>query len=337
VVTNLDGERALLAAAGTDWGWRIFVNAPSTLAEVPLVRTIERLALLGTVALVVAAFVAHVLARRIEQPLKATLAAAEALRGGREVAPVSSSIQEINTVTDAMAHAGAELAARENRQRLLTAELNHRVRNMLTIVTAMVRRTLTREQPIDQAREVLLQRVAALGHANELVTASERNGAQLQTVLQTVLKPFSARAHLNGSEVTLTPKATQSLMLAFHELATNASKYGALSRSEGRINVEWRVVTNTGTDRLLLRWHELGGPPASAPLKRGFGTTLLEAIFEHDLGGKPHLAFTPDGFVCEVDLPLSAVGAQSEPPPLRSPPSMTGGEDNIVPPILQSL
>jgi PAS domain S-box-containing protein len=205
----------------------------------------------------------------------------------------------------------------ESRQRLLSDELNHRVKNTLAVVRGIAARTLADDRPPAEARRVLADRLGALARAHEALAAGDWAGARLRGLLEGELRPFGARAALNGPDLALTPKAAQTLSLVLHELATNAAKHGALSTPEGRVEVAWGLeaagpeaapASAAGLE-LRLRWRERGGPPVAPPARRGFGRTLVEQDWRHELGGKVSLDFRPDGLACELAAPAAAVVA----------------------------
>jgi len=189
----------------------------------------------------------------------------------------------------------------EQHQRLLMAEVDHRAKNMLAVVQAMLR--LTKAETIDDFRTVLEGRVAALSHAHTLLAESRWRGANLNRLLREELAPFggpeSARVGLEGPHVLMAPEAAQAMGLILHELATNAAKYGALSVPEGRLRVSW-AVTGQGLD---LTWRELDGPPVRPPGDASFGTIVIDSSVTRQLGGRITRDWTPTGLVCRIALP----------------------------------
>jgi two-component sensor histidine kinase len=195
----------------------------------------------------------------------------------------------------------------EARQRLLVAELSHRVKNMLATVQVIARRSLSSDRTLDEAREALAKRLRALAKAHDLLTASRWRGAGLRAVLAGELRPYGERAVLDGPELELAPNAAQTFALVLHELATNAAKHGALAAADGWLEVSWsRVTLPSRGDELRLVWRERDGLPVRAPSRRGFGRTLLEEGLRHELGGEVRLDFRPDGLVCELSVPAKA-------------------------------
>jgi two-component sensor histidine kinase len=139
-----------------------------------------------------------------------------------------------------------------------------------------------------------------LARVNRQLMQSNWQGVDLREIVRQELEPFVDRSTVDGVNVVLGPKQAQDFSLALHELATNASKYGALSNGVGHVEIAW-VITGNGQGRALsFRWREQGGPPAIEPAQCGFGTTLLKATFPGIT-----LHYPPQGFSCEIELPLN--------------------------------
>jgi PAS domain S-box-containing protein len=200
----------------------------------------------------------------------------------------------------------------EERQALLSREVDHRAKNALAVVQAALRLT-PKEDAVAYARAVE-GRVDALARAHNLLAGHRWEGVDLLTLLEAELAPFLAggsgggrgRAELDGPNVMLSPEATQPLAMAVHELGTNAVKHGALSAPGGRVSVSWRLAEGGTSSRLSLRWTEVGGPTvAGPPARRGFGTRVLDATVRHQLGGKVALAWEAAGLICDFEIPLA--------------------------------
>jgi PAS domain S-box-containing protein len=199
----------------------------------------------------------------------------------------------------------------QDRQRLLLAELSHRVKNTLAVVQGIAARSLSGDRTPDEARDALSKRLRALARAHDLLTASAWRGAGLRAVVEGELRPYRERVKLHGPDLTLAPKAAQTLGLVLHELATNAAKHGALSSPDGRVELAWSLASVAGSDRLRLVWRESSGPAVVVPTRRGFGRTLIEQGWRHDLGGEVDLAFLPQGVECALTVPADVVLATS--------------------------
>ena len=189
----------------------------------------------------------------------------------------------------------------EELQRLLRDELNHRVKNTLATVQAIAWQTLRTARDLPSASEALDQRIRAMAEAHDLLTARAWNGANLDDVVVRALAAFPrAKVKMSGTAIDVSPKQALALSLALHELATNATKYGSLSCSEGRVSVSWGVDDKT----LRLDWKESGGPPVTPPSHKGFGSRLLEALVLRDLGGDVKLDYEASGVRCRITVAL---------------------------------
>lgn len=190
------------------------------------------------------------------------------------------------------------------RQKLMIDELNHRVKNTLATVQSIAMQTARSHADPKTFAQGFQARLLALSHTHDLLTRSHWEGADLREILEHETEAHGAtRVSLNGPRVALDPAAALSLGMIFHELATNAAKYGALSAEGGRIQIDWSVANQTNR-RLTLSWRELGGPPVVKPERRGFGSRLIERNVHHDLAGQVELSYATDGFVAEISIPL---------------------------------
>jgi two-component sensor histidine kinase len=197
----------------------------------------------------------------------------------------------------------------EERQALLVRELDHRAKNTLAVVQAALE--LTPAADLQSFTQAIKGRVAALARAHALLSAARWSGADLRALLEAELLPFlgaapagNGRVELGGPELTLAPHAAQALSMVVHELATNATKHGALSVPDGRVSVAWRLDPDAGV--LRLRWAEEGGPPVPGePARRGFGSRVIETTVRRQLGGTLLRAWAPTGLVCEITVPLA--------------------------------
>src|SRR6476661_202093 len=198
----------------------------------------------------------------------------------------------------------SERKRHEETQRLLVSELSHRVKNMLAVVQAIAQQTLRRAQdPADFATS-FGGRIQSLSRMHGLLSQSGWQDADLQEILRDQLAAHeTSRVGASGPPVRLDPQVALHVALMLHELGTNSVKYGALSKAEGAVNVSWAVSDN----RLRLEWRERGGPPVKSPLKRGFGTNLIEQTAKGE-GGTSHMIVEADGLRWEIILPLNVAG-----------------------------
>ena len=197
----------------------------------------------------------------------------------------------------------------EERQRLLLAELQHRVRNTLGVVRSIARRSAETSTSVEEYASHLDGRLNALARIQAMVNRGPEGGFDLEYLIVEELLGYNAREgdqlRVSGPPVRFLPKAAETLALALHELATNAIKYGALSQPAGRVDVSWRLDDGDGTTRLIFDWRERGGPPVTPPKRKGFGIELLERTLAFELKGKTTLTFNPSGLHCTILIPLN--------------------------------
>ncbi len=196
----------------------------------------------------------------------------------------------------------------EEQRTLLINELNHRVKNTLATVQAIAAQTLRGAQADPSLRERLEARLLALSNAHNILTEESWEGAEIGQIVRRALEPhaYPERLRIDGPRLRLSPKAAVAIAMGIHELATNAVKYGAFSNETGRVELDWRIKSGEQPE-LELYWRENGGPPVSQPVRRGFGSRLIERNLVHDLDGSASIDYAPDGVVCRVSCPLAAV------------------------------
>lgn len=196
----------------------------------------------------------------------------------------------------------------EERERLLAQEIEHRNKNLLGVVQSIVR--LTRAPTAEELREAVIGRFEALSRAQGVLTREHRQQVELRDLLHEELAAYSintaGRVHLAGPSVSVSADAAQPLAMAFHELATNAAKYGAFANASGRLDVIWDLSQLSGS-QLAIEWKEAGGPPVETPAQEGFGTRLLRSVVEQQLRGGLSLAWEPEGVRCSISLPLQCI------------------------------
>jgi two-component sensor histidine kinase len=166
----------------------------------------------------------------------------------------------------------------EKFRKLAVDELAHRLKNKLATIHSIISFQL-RDEP--QIRDAILSRLTALSATDDLIMATQGQGADLRGILSAELRPYGvSRVSMDGPAVLLPPKLALMMALVVHELATNAAKYGALSSSAGNLSIQWSLADA----RLDLEWRESGGPAVAAPVHRGFGTRLFLRALEHLAG-----------------------------------------------------
>ncbi len=200
----------------------------------------------------------------------------------------------------------------EEHQRLLTGELQHRVKNTLALVQAIASQTLRGADDVNEMREAFAARLISLGRAHDILTQASWTEAPVGEVVEGALSVHrqadASRIRISGPNVLLSAKAALSLSLALHELATNAAKYGSLSNEGGVVNLGWHVVHAGDAPRFCLTWSEQGGPPIlTQPARRGFGSRLIERSFAAEVGGEVKLTYAPTGLTCRLEAPLASM------------------------------
>ena len=193
----------------------------------------------------------------------------------------------------------------EEHMRLMVNELNHRVKNTLATVQGIATQTLTRSEIPTDVRETLTSRLMALARAHDVLTNEKWAGADIHEMAEAAAAPYrgvdSSPFKLNGPRMNVPPNTAIALALVFHELATNAAKYGALSIPGGEVRLTWSAAPSTEGRLLQLTWREIGGPPVSPPQRTGFGTRLIRRGLAAELGGAIELDYQPAGLVCTIE------------------------------------
>jgi PAS domain S-box-containing protein len=261
--------------------------------------------------------------RKAKEGERSTLVMPSALRPGRSVeitfAPWDDGVCiAITDITDRQ--------SKEAQVRHLMAEVNHRSKNLLSVVQAVARQTAAKS-PKDFVSS-FEQRLLALAKAQDLLIKGAWRHVWLEDLIRSELEHFAAligrRVILDGPKVAVTPAAAQGLGMAFHELATNAAKYGALSNDVGAITITWRLEEGAGA-QLTLAWREVGGPTVTGPVSKGFGSSVIGPMVRSGLGADVDIAFNPEGLTWRFACPAERVVA-----PQASPPAET--EDAAVEP-----
>jgi two-component sensor histidine kinase len=202
----------------------------------------------------------------------------------------------------------------ERTHQTIMRELEHRSNNLLAVIQSIAHRSLGGE-----AKEAFEARLQALARANRALLRSNWGGVDLDQLVHSELEPFSKRASIAGASLVLPPQMAQNFTLVLHELATNSAKYGALSSDAGKIMVFWTVERNGSSSMLKFKWQESGGPPVVPPIRHGFGTKLLKAVFS-----EMRLEYPVGGLKYEIDVPLNSP-IPSQPVPAEDDAALAGG------------
>jgi light-regulated signal transduction histidine kinase (bacteriophytochrome) len=236
----------------------------------------------------------------------------------------------------------SENRAATQKQELLIAELNHRVRNILGLIRGLVVQSRMSARDVDTFASVLGDRVHALARAHDQITAKNWGPGSLSSLIATEAGAFlgegATRVSFEGPPMLLQPQAFSTVALVIHELMTNTAKHGALANATGKVAIAWDLDAE---DNLVLNWLEAEGPEVLAPTKRGFGSTIIHRSIPHELGGEANLDYAPSGlrarFVIPArlvspggDMPAIPVGIEEIARPVRLTGLVMVVEDNII-------
>lgn len=190
----------------------------------------------------------------------------------------------------------------QQQSRILNAELQHRIKNTLAMVTSIVNQTLRSLPDAGPVREVLLQRLTALANTHDILTGDGHASAAIHDIVAGALSPHDAgreQLTVEGPPLRLSERQALSLALAINELATNSVKYGAFSTRSGRVLISWSL-TEGSEGKFRFAWQESDGPPVLPPARKGFGTLLIERVVPGDFGGSARLEYDPSGLRYDI-------------------------------------
>jgi PAS domain S-box-containing protein len=207
----------------------------------------------------------------------------------------------------------------EEHQRMLIAELDHRVKNVLATVSAVASRTQDSGAPPAEFVATLAGRIQSMAATHELLSGRQWKGISVCELVRRELAPYMAKSntHLSGPDVTLSPEAAQTVSMVLHELTTNAAKHGALSTDDGLVSVRWRRAWNADAS-LCIEWQEAGGPAVHAPEKSSYGTEVIRNLIPYELGGTVDLEFAAEGVRCVVKIPATELSQGNQGGNLRA-------------------
>jgi PAS domain S-box-containing protein len=202
----------------------------------------------------------------------------------------------------------------EEHQDRLTAELDHRIKNVLARVAVVAKQTREGSTTMDQFVKALEGRIQSMAAAHSLLSLSRWQGVGVADLVRDQLAPYATGANVtvDGPNVMLSVAATQALAMVLHELVTNAAKYGALSSPNGRVSVSWdKSSGGRAAETVAIAWREIGGAAVASPARFGFGTSLIRELIPHELGGSVELAFGPEGINCLIEVPVERAPGRS--------------------------
>lgn len=277
-------------------GWTVIVGSPVHQVDGAARDAVWRGSLLALIILLTGAALAALIGARLGSAVQALVGIANP-DGGQDGAK-RTGIREIDDVGDVLRSSFAARAEGERHQQILIGELNHRVKNTLAIVQSLAHQTFRGSASPNEAIAAFEARLRALASAHNLLTEQRWEAASMMQIVRAAMTPFceANRCRINGPDFKVSPQTAVTLALALHELATNASKYGALSTGEGNIELNW----SERDGELDLVWRETDGPPVRRPAAEGFGTRLIKRSLAAELHGKVEMDFAPDGLVCRI-------------------------------------
>ena len=288
-------------------GWRVIAWASSAQVQKPLQDSVLQLAVWGLVIALLASGVAGIIAHRISRSVKGLQMDAARMGRGEAVYPRTYPIAEIAEVSHALAAASEKRMMAERDIRFLMRELAHRSKNQMAVIAAMAKQTGRGATDIQAYVAALERRIMGLARSTDLLLAHGRAGVMLADLIDQQLGPFrppeADRMTIQGPVLRINPQGAQILGMALHELATNATRYGAFAEAEGRLELTWKTTDTT----LAMRWREHLGRPLVVGERTGFGTTVLRTMVGGALGAQVDRVVHADGVEWVLNVPLAAL------------------------------
>ncbi|MEE2922915.1 MAG: PAS domain S-box protein [Pseudomonadota bacterium] len=224
-----------------------------------------------------------------------------------QVAPIIEDSGEILEIVMSAIDISERKRAEAHREMLLS-ELNHRVKNSLATVQAIASHTQREASDLDSFRTSFTGRLRAIAASHDLLVSTRQDSADLSRLVADQLKGYAPaepdRLTIAGPSTTLGPQGAHAFGLILHELATNASKYGAFSNASGRVRVSWVIAGEAAEPDIVIEWEETDGPPVAPPSRKGFGSLLIEQSLAHSLGGESRLEFDAEGLKARFRFPV---------------------------------
>lgn len=293
-------------------GWRIVLWAPTDTIEQPLQRSMQTFFFGGMAIIVIGALGAWLLAHQVARPVRRLARDARSLGAGEMVEAVDFPVAEIGTVSAALAQAAEARQKADNEIRFLMREVAHRSKNQLTVVASIAKQTARNAENFDEFQDSFQKRVQGLARSTDLLIDGGVAGVELQALLLAQIEPFRpddpSRLTVKGPLVRLSNQAAQTMGLAFHEMATNAAKYGAFARREGRLSVSWTLTP----DEIELVWRETVENPIKGSRERGFGTEVIERMVVGTLDANSERTLHQDGIEYRFTIPRAKISPSTE-------------------------
>lgn len=290
--------------------WKAVVWGPVATTESHITSVLWQLVLVGLTALLLSCALAYLFGRHLRQSVVGVAEMARRLGEGEVVSPLNSRIREVETVATALTNASYERRQAEDQLRMLLTELRHRTKNLLAVALGIVQVSGRHSGSADEIKDAIAERLKGLAQSVELLIEDNWSGIPLSRLVRRHLAAFvnaDSQIEIEGKEIFVKPEAVQNLGMVFHELATNAVKYGALSVQDGKVHVGWKQAASGPDDEMLeITWAETGSPTPSGHRQPGTGSRLVEHI-SSGFGGSSSLHVEKDGIRWTMTIPLSAI------------------------------
>ncbi len=303
-----NGERVVTAEWRSGYtGWRVVAWASEAQVQRPLQESILQLGVWGVLIAMLASGIAALIARRIGGSVQGLRLDAARLGRGEAVYPRSYPIAEIAEVSQALATASEQRQTADRDIRFLMRELAHRSKNQMAVIAAMAKQTARGAKDIPTYVAALERRIMGLARSTDLLLAHGRAGVMLSDLADQQLAPFrppeASRLKIEGPDIRINPQGAQILGMALHELATNATRHGAFTEPEGKLELHWQ----SDADTLSMRWREYLGRELVLGEGTGFGTVVLRTMVGGALGAQVEREIHHDGVEWVFEVPLSAL------------------------------
>lgn len=288
-------------------GWRVVLWASSATIEQPMRRSMQTFFLGGLAMILIGAAMAWLLAHQIARPVRRLARDARLLGAGEMVEATDYPVTEIRTVSEALEQAARQRHRAENEIRFLMREVAHRSKNQLTVVSSIAKQTARNSANFDEFQDSFQKRVQGLARSTDLLIEGGVAGVEMLALLRAQIEPFrpddNGRLKMDGPLVRLSNQAAQTMGLAFHEMATNAAKYGAFAGRKGTLKVTWKLTP----DDIELVWRERVDALIDSGHERGFGTEVIERMVGGTLDAAIERILHADGIEYRFTIPRQKV------------------------------
>ena len=303
---NVSGKPVLRAVAPIKTAdWIVAATVDRSAVTAATTQAIIALVVAGSVLIGLGAFIANALSLNLSAEIKNLTDAANRLDQGGSISMAPGLVTEVNDVKRSVVAAAQRTVKHEAERDLFARELSHRVKNSFAVLQSILNATLRTTSNPAAFAENFRGRLHSMAAAQDILTSSEWQNADLETLargqLAAYLNPSSPRIRITGERVLLPATLAVPIGLVLHELGTNAAKHGALSVPRGYVTLSWKSTNGTEDRRVQLEWREHNGPPVVAPVRRGFGSTLIErGLADAEVDRR----FEPTGVVCVITIKL---------------------------------